>query len=320
MAPEDEQAPYDYSEGEPNDGDNGSYSSDANDPVEVALAPTESEAEGESTTKEVHDRSEIRYYRMTMASSVWFMIASVMYLWLAIITFQYYDQLKGVPAWVQAADDDYSWYGYWEDDYVFQAKGQWVSRYMIVYFIAALGYVFTGILDFIKEPGFVGILFILAGGFGLASAICTDVNERLAVIFNMISVHLFMLEAIGLLFRRSFFGGVEIWLRTSDSFFLIGSLIDVAISYTLLFDAFNLTLAVLGIVASCLWVCTALIYVGSTYYIQHHTGFEGAMHGEKATVVEVESDEQDFDETEEKGMDATEEQDMVEVEPANDKV
>jgi hypothetical protein len=26
-----------------------------------------------------------------------------------------------------------------------------------------------------------------------------------------------------------------------------------------------------------LWVCTSLIYIGSTYYIQYHTGFELAM-------------------------------------------
>jgi hypothetical protein len=85
------------------------------------------------------------------------------------------------------------------------------------------------------------------------------------------------LEAIALLCRRSFFGGLEIWLRISDSFFLIGSLIDVAISYTFIFNVFNATLAVLGIVGSCLWVCTSLIYVGSTFYIQRHTGFELAM-------------------------------------------
>ena len=205
------------------------------------------------------------------------MIASVLYLWLAIITFQYYDALKGVPAWLFTVDDDYSWYGYIEDDYLFQAGSTWISRYTIVYCVAALGYVMTGILDFCRQPGLDGIAFILAGGFGLASAICTDVNPWLAIVFNAVSVHLFMLEAIALLFRRSFFGGLEIWLRISDSFFLIGSLIDVAISYTFIFDVFNTTLAVLGIVASCLWVCTSLIYVGSTYYIQHHTGFELAM-------------------------------------------
>lgn len=249
-------------------------SSDDGEEVEVALAPTQDD---DNKTAAKHDGSEVRYYRFTMASYIWFMIASVLYLWLAIITFQYYDALKGVPAWLFTVDDDYSWYGYIEDDYVFQAGSTWVSRYTIVYCVAALGYVITGLLDFIRSPGIDGIAFILAGGFGLASAICTDVNPYLATVFNAVSVHLFMLEAIALLCRRSFFGGLEVWLRISDSFFLIGSLIDVAISYTFIFDVFNTTLAVLGIVAACLWVCTSLIYIGSTYYIQHHTGFELAM-------------------------------------------
>jgi hypothetical protein len=243
--------------------------------IEVALAP--SSLELDEKTNVSHDRSEIRYYRFTMASNIWFMIASGLYLWLAIITFQYYDALKGVPAWLLTVDDDYSWYGYIEDDYLFQAGSTWISRYTIIYCVAALGYVMTGILDFCRQPGLDGIAFILAGGFGLASAICTDVNPWLAIVFNAVSVHLFMLEAIALLCRRSFFGGLEIWLRISDSFFLIGSLIDVAISYTFIFNVFNATLAVLGIVGSCLWVCTSLIYVGSTFYIQRHTGFELAM-------------------------------------------
>ena len=241
--------------------------------VEVALAPTD-----DVTKKAMHDRSEIRWYRMTLASNIWFMIASVFYLWLSIITLQYQKQLKGVPAWVLQADDDYSWHGYIEDDYVFQAGSAWVSRFTIVYSIAALGFVITGFLDFIKEPGFLGILFILAGGFGMASAMTSDVNEWLSTLFNLVSVHLFLVEAIGILFRRSFFGGLEIWLRISDSFFLIGSLIDVATSYTYIFDVFNTTLAVLGIVAACLWVATSLIYIGSTWYIQKHAGFEKAMH------------------------------------------
>jgi len=278
--------------------DNDSLSSE--DDAEVALAPSsvndDEDADNEGKAA-VHDRRELRYFRLTMASNVWFLIASVLYLWLGIITFQYYNALKSVPLWVQAADDDYSWIGYIEDDYVFQAgkKGTWFSRFTIVYSIAASGFVITGILDCIKEPGFVGVFFILAGGFGLASAMCTDVNERLSIIFNSVSVHLFMLEAIGLLFRRSFFGGLEIWLRISDSFFLIGSLIDVAISYTFVADVFNTTLAVLGIVAACLWVFTALIYIGSTYYIQKHSGFESAMKDEaleKTGKAETDSDEQ----------------------------
>lgn len=311
MAPDDEQASTEYPQGqeqEKSSDDNASYSSA--DDVEVALAPS-----GDDGEKQVHTREEVKFYRYTLASNIWFLIASILYVWLAVITFQYYDMLNAVPSWVLAADDDYSWIGYWDDDYVFQAGSQWVSRYTIVYFVAAMGFVITGLIDFIKWPSILAFIFILAGGFGVASAICTDVNPRLSNIFNSVSVHMFMIEAIGLLFRRSFFGGVELWLRLSDSFFLIGSLMDVAISYTAIFNVFNMTLAVLGIVAACLWVLTALIYIGTTYYIHNHDGgFEGALHGGKGsenTQVDGDSDEQENVDSDEQEMATSDKQAMT---------
>jgi predicted outer membrane lipoprotein len=44
-----------------------------------------------------------------------------------------------------------------------------------------------------------GIFFILAGAFGLVSAFLLEEDEHLSKVFNLVSVHLFLLDAVGLL-------------------------------------------------------------------------------------------------------------------------
>lgn len=162
-----------------------------------------------------------KLFCLTLSSNIWFLIGSVFYVWLAVIDLQWEKAVVDVPDWVKNADDDYSWADYpIEDDYVFQAGSSWVSEAQIVYAIAALSFVFTGFIDLFAAPGILGIFFILAGIFGFVSAILMENNYHLSNVFNLVSVHLFLIEAVGLLTRRSFFGGLRQVLCSHGQFVL----------------------------------------------------------------------------------------------------
>jgi hypothetical protein len=108
-----------------------------------------------------------------------------------------------IPDWVlvAAADDDYSWegYEYGGTDFVFQAGNSCVSPAQIVQAIAALSFVITGFIDLFAFQVSWGIFFILAGAFGLVSSFLLEEDEHLSKVFNLVSVHLFLLDAVGLL-------------------------------------------------------------------------------------------------------------------------
>jgi len=99
---------------------------------------------------------------------------------------------------VQGGDD----YVSYDDDYLFQVGSYeadiWVSKYQILYFFAALSFLIVGVLDLIRERHAFHILMILAGAFGVLSAIYVEEDVRLSNIFNSLSVHFYLLESITL--------------------------------------------------------------------------------------------------------------------------
>jgi len=175
------------------------------------------------------------------------------------------------------ATDDYVSY---DDDYVFQVKatGTWVSKYMILYFSAALCFVFVGVLDLIREKHAFHVLMIIAGLAGVASAMMVEKDVRVSDILNLVSVHFFMLEAFTL-----FGSHKREALATSDSesrfmatllafadlLFGVGALVDVIMSYLFFFDDtsdWDTNLSLVSIAASVLWLLCSLIYIAVFFY------------------------------------------------------
>ena len=125
-----------------------------------------------------------------------------------------------------------------DDDYVFMIgkTGIWVSQYTVLYFFAALSFVFTGILELANHKKPFHVLMILAGLFGVASAVFNDEDIRVSIILDAVSVHLYLLEGVGLLLNNRYKELEEEgpWARRlytfADSQFLLGAILDVIVS------------------------------------------------------------------------------------------
>jgi hypothetical protein len=127
---------------------------DADDTVkDSAKMERETEACNEDEGGQFDSIKRNKLFCLTMSSNVWFLIGSVFYVWLAAIDLQWEKAIVGIPGWVLVADDDYSWegYDYGGDDYIFQAGNSWVSQAQIVYTIAALSFVITGMTMRLSE-------------------------------------------------------------------------------------------------------------------------------------------------------------------------
>ena len=144
-----------------------------------------------------------------------------------------------------ADDDDYVSY---DDDYLFQIGNSdtQVSRYMVLYFSAALCFVYVGLLDLIREKKAFHFLMIFAGINGVISAMLVEKDIFISNIFNALSVHFFLLEAATLFsVHKSHRVGdlpedlpvkkiLEKGMEVGDILFLIGSIVDVFVSMRIL--------------------------------------------------------------------------------------
>lgn len=228
-----------------------------------------------------------RFFRLTLLSNIFFVIASGLYLALAVVDLDYEKEVQNIPEEVQAVDDYFSWWPYYDhagqggqynDDYVLTVRGDVeVSKYQIIYAFAALCYVVTGIFDLILYPGILCTFLIMAGGFGLASAMFVETDEQLSETLNVVSVHLFLIEAFALFYRIGYAADIKRWVRLAEFLFFLGAVLDVVISWISWSGNYNVTLAGVGIGASCLWLICAMILLWSTFYIQKNFGFEEAV-------------------------------------------
>lgn len=125
-----------------------------------------------------------------------------------------------------------------DDDYLFEI-GQsniFVSEYQILFFFASLCFLFVGVVDLAHEKAPFHLLMILAGFFGVLSAVFVEEDIRLSNIFDCLSVHLFLFEGIGLLSKDRhrelvYEGKWTKWFTIfADSQFLLGAIIDVVVS------------------------------------------------------------------------------------------
>jgi hypothetical protein len=107
-----------------------------------------------------------------------------------------------------AAESSVGDYISYDDDYIFpipigdEESDIWVSQYQILYFFASLCFVAVGVLDLILERHCLHTIMILAGLFGVLSAIFVENDIRLSNVFSVVSVCLFFFEAASVFRRR----------------------------------------------------------------------------------------------------------------------
>ncbi|KAG7359266.1 hypothetical protein IV203_015855 [Nitzschia inconspicua] len=227
-----------------------------------------------------------------------FVVASVLYLVLAVLLLDEARFYKDVPVEVLYSTDDGAWWQYYNetnafddgvlaatddmalslwfnnsfypnDRFAFQVNPQKestiVNQYMIVYFLAAMGFLLTGMLDFwlavTKVEKIVYSIFIVAAAFGVVSSMLLVANDSLSSIFNAVSVHLFAVEAISILIRSKRNGNDSIFLVVGHVSFVIGTVMDMVLSYFFVLGQATFPHAKAGIAAACFWLLCSLIYL-----------------------------------------------------------
>lgn len=208
-------------------------------------------------------------FRLTLLSYGLFFASSVLYVYLSFIQWEYEKEVEYIPSDVLAADDGDAWveWGY-QDDFVFQTpiSKTWISEYTMVYFSAALGFVLAGCVDFYQWRDLFGILMILAASFGLASACYGDSNASLSTQLNVVSVHLWLLDALTVIVcqRMHLLGCKKIWFRMASVIFVIGTLLDAVLSWFYLLrnpNRVGIPVAISGMIAASFWMVAATIYI-----------------------------------------------------------
>ena len=158
------------------------------------------------------DTVSIRSYRLVVLSNVFFFLASLFYLLSALQDFRNNKDI--------------------EDP---QLQLQQQQRYLLLC-VGAFGFVLVGILDWFNKKHWFHIFLILAGIFGLISEILALEHESGSEYTNLISVHCFLLEAISLLkeddsYQTSTLSSLRWMIRIANFCFVIGSIVDVILSY-----------------------------------------------------------------------------------------
>lgn len=204
-----------------------------------------------------------------------------------------------IPENVTGADDDYTWMEWYnysafhEDDNVWlpdvvKEPTEWpedyVSKYMLLYFWAAFGFLVTGVIEIKlahnrKSPLKILILYylmMLAAMFGLASAILTNKHPLWSNICNCISVNLWALEALYIVLQRVHGNheaaeydqsqgicgwSIKMWFWVADISFLFGTSGDAITSWFYIFQYDNWILGICAIIFASFWQICAFVYL-----------------------------------------------------------
>lgn len=241
------------------------------DPPAPPSAIEDTLTEDDSTTNA--NTSIASKYGYRLVSNIFFVEASILYVALAVVGTGYEIEVQGIPDDVLWVDDDVSWAPYmgpggYEDDYIFLVGQAWVSTYQILYFCAAFCFVVTGILDYVSMPGCSGIIFTLAGFFGVASAMCVEKLDYISSVLNSVSVHLFMLEAFNLaIYSEKLYGCLNFYQMFGHFCFVGGTVIDVIISYYAIWELYEVPHAKVEIFAATLWLVCSIVTLSVTLYL-----------------------------------------------------
>lgn len=255
----------------------------------------------EDDSYEYAERRSCCCFAVEHVSNFFFLLASSLYVALAFQHLHYeqkvdtYHQKNSlIPQKVLYAEDDYSWglwlnetgYYYddvytntWTDDTFASFGNVDTSYYQALYFSAATCYVINGLLSLVLEPGLLAVVLIVAGSFGVASACLIESNLRLAIIFNSVSVHLFLLDAIGMFCTRSSVASKALkwFIRFGGLCWIIGTSMDVAFSYVYLStESPPLGVVFAAIGAAFLWLTSAIVTTITTCCMQFQPALSNA--------------------------------------------
>jgi hypothetical protein len=264
-----------------------------------STASTASDETTSQHTAETEDPTTVvtRYYELSSTSNAIFAVASFLYLALSVSDFHCYQYYKNrnIPLDIQYANDDVKWWQYYnetgqiptsvndaDDDKV---RNEWfhstfyydrvgIITYSITSFFAAFGFLLTGIIEIKLAKGMwytaLYSLMILAASLGIASAILTELNPFWSNILNTVSVHLFAMEGVSLVFggrnggKDDYYLGRKgaILMKLGDLSFMFGTCGDVVWSYFDIFKIGSVDEGIGGIVTACFWLLCALLYLG----------------------------------------------------------
>lgn len=263
--------------------------------------------------------TEYRNSKWYIVSAAIFVVSSILYVALGSMVMDYYWFYKEVPRHVTYADDDATWWNYFvnctddgfipenvtmaDDDYTWmawynesffeddviwtpKARGSatanelnYVSKYMVVYFFAALGFLFTGAIEIVlarKARFFYRMLYyimMIAAAFGVVSAILTHRNPLWSNITNCISCNLWALEGVVIAYQRvqrvseyedytRIYGiPVTYWFYVADFSFLIGTVGDAISSFFYIFEFDSWVMGISAVVFASFWLLCAIVYL-----------------------------------------------------------
>lgn len=239
---------------------------------------------------------------------------------------QYYNETNAIPAYVLESDSNETTWSAWynstfmEDDYIFEVDTRGpaaalVSQYMALYFSAAICFLLMGLVEMYihrsqRSMVLLYSVIVVAASFGVASAMLTERDSHLSNIFNCVSVQLFALDAVVLVYlvllRRSsaevnrtaeaaaadadkdkvgpedntrstwpfccdvLLEHSQSWELTGSVCFMFGTLMDVVTSYFYVFVQENVQLGITAVVASVFWMGAALCFLVVTSVEYHH--------------------------------------------------
>lgn len=223
-------------------------------------------------------------YKLYFASTLLFVIGSAFYVWLAVNGYLWVRNLQAVPLNILTADDDVTWYTLtehvtYDDDYLTQVGNTpyWISMYQVIYFSASFCFALAGLLDIISERSAWNLFRFFGGIFGMVSAITYAVNVLASSIISAISVHLYLADAIVLLWRQhkstdsiQISRLMTIVLIIGALSYFLGTVIDLVISYLWIFDPtinYNLSTSTASLAAALGWLLCSICYTVYFYYI-----------------------------------------------------
>mmetsp|Transcript_10294 Transcript_10294/g.24538 ORF Transcript_10294/g.24538 Transcript_10294/m.24538 type:complete len:404 (-) Transcript_10294:246-1457(-) len=202
-----------------------------------------------------------------------------------------------IPENVTMADDDYSWMNWYNESAFFEDDVVWrprianpnteylegsVTKYMMVYFVAASGFLITGAIEVVLARNaklfyrMLYYLMILAAAFGVVSAILTNKNPLWSNITNCISCNLWALEGIVIVYQRiqgtsdaddyeeyARILGISVtsWFYLADFSFMIGTVGDAVASYFYIFEYDNWMMGISAVVFACFWLICSIVYL-----------------------------------------------------------
>ena len=134
-----------------------------------------------------------------------------------------------VPKEVLGEDDDIVWSDWASGNEngaaIQDMRENYYRQYKFLYVMGAFFFVLVGVLDLMRYCDVMNVFMILAGATGMAAGLASTSHE--AAIWELVSVHLYLMEAYNLVTREHEYEG-HVCFRLSDVCFLIGSILDVS--------------------------------------------------------------------------------------------